>query len=620
MSDSTSGILDFPVVPVICSLLLGIPLLVWFFRRDSGESKKGPIRVVREEESVEKKQHDSTQTDGVSLGKQENVSGSESCDHTSSVESRRTEQPETCGTVDSTTDSEDDGELSESEQTIIPRTTTKGTIPEQKKVSSPSSCRLKLVPVSRVWRLARSAIISLRLGSWLKSLEDDLLNDDDFCEFEDEDDEEEERDGEEAKFIDDVDSPPLRHNGYIEDRLEDFSDHSKTRAPTRAPPSVKLRTKQSGSNLLDAVVLDNGSYSIKAGIAGDFSPAANIRNVIGKRRGNYNELYTSEDDKYIGDEAIASQGRLTFDFPMQDGSVKNWRDLEAVWDHVTRSEMGETLGDRPVIVTETTAMPRQQRERHLQVLFETFDVPAVFLVQQAAMALHAQGKSTGLVVSSGHGVTEVVPVYEGHCIEHASRKLLYSGKHVTGQLGRLLQFERGYTFTSSSELEILRKIKQNMAFVATDYDTEIRENEALRSEPTEFTMPDGNPISIGNERFKCTEPLFRPEEAGVHEQGLHELILRAIDSCDTDLRPELRNNILVYGGNTKLRGFVPRLRSELKGCSGGETFHLDAPSERENLAWIGASILGADSGFSDSWITMEEYAEHGGKVVHRKCF
>ncbi|CAH1262884.1 ACTB [Branchiostoma lanceolatum] len=597
MSDSASGILDFPAVPVICSLLLGIPLLIWFFRRDSGESKKGPTRAVREEESVEKKQHDSAQTDGVPLGKQENVSGSESYDHKSSLGSTRPEPPETCGTVESTADSEDDGDLSESEQAIIPRPTTKGTIPEQKK------------------------------GSWLKSLEDDLLNDDDFCEFEDEDEEEEVEEKkaamfpeETAKSIDDVDSPPVRHNGYIEDRLEDFSDHTKTKAPTRAPPSVKLRAKQLGPDLLDAVVLDNGSYSIKAGIAGDFSPIANVRTVVGKRRGNYNELYTSDDEKYIGDEAIASQGRLTFDYPMQDGSVKNWRDLEEVWDYVTRSELGKSLGDRPVIVTETMAMPREQRERHLQVLFETFDVPAVFLVQQAAMALHGQGKSTGLVVSSGHGVTEVVPVYEGHCIEHASRKLLFSGKHVTDQLGRLLQFERGYTFTSSSEMEILRRIKQNMAFVATDYDAEIRENEALRSEPTEFTMPDGNPISIGNERFKCTEPLFRPEEAGVHEQGLHELILQAIDSCDTDLRPQLRNNVLVCGGNTKLRGFVPRLRSELKGSSGGETFHLDAPTDRENLAWIGASILGADPGFSDCWITMEEYAESGGKVVHRKCF
>ncbi|XP_019624567.1 PREDICTED: actin-3-like isoform X1 [Branchiostoma belcheri] len=596
MSDTTSGILDLPAVPVICSLLLGIPLLVWFFRRESGESKKGPTRIVKEEESAEKKQHDSAQTDGAPLGKQENVSGSESYDHTASVESRRTELPETCGRVQSTTGSEHDGDLSEGEQAIIPRTPTKGTIPEQKK------------------------------GSWLKSLEDDLLNDDDFCDFEDEDEEEEEEEEaarfpkEEAKFIDDVDSPPVRHNGYIEDRLEDFSDHNKMRAPTRAPPSVKLGTKQLGPDLLDAVVLDNGSYSIKAGVAGDFSPTANIRNVIGRMRGNYNELYTSDDDKYIGDDAIVSQGRLTFDYPMHDGSVKNWRDLEAVWDHVTRSELGKSLGDRPVIVTDTTAMPREQRERHLQVLFEAFDVPAVFLVKQAAMALHAQGKSTGLVVSSGHGVTEVVPVYEGHCIEHASRKLLFSGKHVTDQLGRLLQFERGYTFTSSSEMEILRKIKQQMAFVATDYDAVIRENEALRSEPTEFTMPDGNPISIGNERFKCTEPLFRPEETGVHEQGLHELILQAIDSCDTDLRPQLWNNILVYGGNTKLRGFVPRLRSELKGCSGGETFHLDAPSDRENLAWIGASILSADPDFSDCWITMEEYAEGGGKVVHRKCF
>lgn len=75
-----------------------------------------------------------------------------------------------------------------------------------------------------------------------------------------------------------------------------------------------------------------------------------------------------------------------------------------------------------------------------------------------------------------------------------------------------LLMERGYNFTSSAELEIVRDIKEKTAFVAIDYEATLKEAQESSSLEMNYELPDGKIITIGSERFRCPEYLFKPME------------------------------------------------------------------------------------------------------------
>ena len=107
-----------------------------------------------------------------------------------------------------------------------------------------------------------------------------------------------------------------------------------------------------------------------------------------------------------------------------------------------------------------------------------------------------------------------------------------------------------------------------------------------------YELPDGRVISVGSERFRCAEVLFRPSLAGSDAPGVHELVHRTIMACDLDVRKELYANIVVSGGATMLPGFEVRLSKELSALAPpGAKVRVIAPPERKYSSWIGGSIL-----------------------------
>ena len=92
---------------------------------------------------------------------------------------------------------------------------------------------------------------------------------------------------------------------------------------------------------------------------------------------------------------------------------------------------------------------------------------------QAVLALYSSGRTTGVVLDSGEGISHTVPIYEGYAIPHAIQKILLAGKDLTEYLREILK-ERGLNFTTPAELEIVRDIKETMTVVVSDY------NEAMK--------------------------------------------------------------------------------------------------------------------------------------------
>lgn len=362
-----------------------------------------------------------------------------------------------------------------------------------------------------------------------------------------------------------------------------------------------------------AVVIDNGTDSIKAGFAGEDAPCSVFPSVVGRPKIKIPALPMKE--CYVGDEAQSKRGILKMKYPIERGIVTNWDDMEQVWDHTFYNELRVAPEERPVLMTESPFSPKKDKENMTQILFETFSVPALDVKMSAVLSLCSTGRDKGIVVHSGATSSHIVPVYDGNAITKAMLKLELGGRDLDYYMLKLVS-EGGYSLCGGCEaIYLANKIKEELCYVALDFDSELKKPESAFKK--QFHTPYGLEISFGEQRFQCPEAMFKPSlNIGNGSAGIHQTCFDSMwKSCDPTIHKDMLRTVVLTGGNTLFPGFAERMQKEISSLVPWTSFltKVIAPPERKYSAWIGGSIIAANP--DHKWITAAEYKEYGPSVI-----
>ncbi|XP_057276722.1 actin-like protein 7A [Pezoporus wallicus] len=362
-----------------------------------------------------------------------------------------------------------------------------------------------------------------------------------------------------------------------------------------------------------ALVVDTGMGHFKCGFAGDLWPLSVVSPTFGKTTW---EAGSNQRETFVGKELQNSSISSARTNPVRHGTVVDWNSVRDILKCIFKVEMKIQPEDHAVLMSVPPLCSTTDKGKYAEMLFEGLHMPAIHLAYQSHLSMYSYGKTSALVVESGHGVSHVVPIYEGYILHSITGKVDYAGSDITCYLMKLLN-ESGNAFTEH-QLNTIQDLKEKCCYTSLDLKHDL--SLPVEKQQVDYKLPDGHFITVGKERFLCAEALFKPELSGSQQQGLSQLTLACLSKCSADIISKMLGNVLLCGGSTMMEGFAERFQKEL-----AMMFPCDSPiiatsPQRKFAVWIGGSILASLNSFQDLWVHRYEYEEHGSTCIFRKCF
>ncbi|CAD7938455.1 unnamed protein product [Amoebophrya sp. A25] len=364
----------------------------------------------------------------------------------------------------------------------------------------------------------------------------------------------------------------------------------------------------------DVIVIDMGSGVTKIGFCGEDAPRACVDTVTGQvLTATGTEGQDRQKKVVVGAEAYQnSEAELTQ--PVRRGML-DYKDsgnaVETLFQHAFSKVLAVEPEDFPLLILDAPTESKQAREWLGELLFEKFKVKSLSMWNTAVMSLFSTGKTRGLVLESGDGVTHAVPVYEGYAIPHAVFKLDCGGADITEELHARC-VEAGIPgvaeLDAMQQITVMRKMKEKLATCVPDYEKACDLPDPSDQEHRSFELPDGSIVQIPHDiRFGGAEVLF--SHAG--EETVQHVCTSALNTLDADFRSECMQNIVLAGGSTMIAGLPAKIKQEVQKIL-GEKVQVLTDSQRKNAAWIGGSMFASFSTFPHYEITKADYDE--GKI------
>ena len=299
-------------------------------------------------------------------------------------------------------------------------------------------------------------------------------------------------------------------------------------------------------SICGAIVVDIGKGSVKAGMAtgdwiGDTRPSVCFPTCVGLPKYKKVTGNTSH-DVYVGDDAVCRKGVLSIEQPGNEENVERWKYISHIWDYTFYKQLRVDPPDHSVLLTETANNEKVDRETVMEMLFEEYSVSSFYISTDSVLSLYANGRTNGIVMSSGVGATRISPVYNGHTVQCGVKTVNIAGNLLTDYLNGLLN-EEGLFMNSASERHTVNDIKEKRCYVSLDYEAELKEFEKQQSSLEEYEMPDGKIIKLGDQLIKCAEVLFKSELVGSKAKGVHESISDFMREFDVEIIRRLSSSI-----------------------------------------------------------------------------
>ena len=356
-----------------------------------------------------------------------------------------------------------------------------------------------------------------------------------------------------------------------------------------------------------SIIIDNGTGYIKAGFSGEESPKSVFPTLIGKEKNNL------VSDYYIGDLVYDKYDSLNIKCPISRGIIFDWNEMEKIWEYTFDQALKVSPSEHIILLTDNIMNTGDNREKMCQIMFETFNVPGLYIQNQPMLSLSAAGYFTGFVIESGESNTQFVPYFDGILVE--KYRLDFGGNDVTNFLINMLK-QNGVLLEKKKKL-IAEDIKKNLCYISSNFEDEVIKH-------TIYKMPDGNEININKECFYAPEILFNPNLYDHYQlDNFAKICYERIIKTDESLRKDLFFHIILSGGNTLFKGIQERFSKEINKYVSESINYMKysariiAPTEREYLNWIGGSILSSMTTFNLLVKTRDEYNESGPSIINK---